>query len=70
MHERKKNEYDPIANPVYFFRRDMDDKADVDLDCLATKTIQKRDMTAPNNEGLLKKSMMLTQQKEEAEKQR
>ena len=34
MQDRKKNQFDPIANPAYFFRKNNDDAKNVKVDFL------------------------------------
>jgi hypothetical protein len=62
--ERKKNPYDPVAHPVRFFRRDPADplmvgypaeKMGINLDCLAGKLVNRRDVLRVNNSDLLKR---------------
>lgn len=63
MQERKKNVHDPVAHPVRFFRRDPLDpmtnkvgqKMGIELDCLANKLINRRDVIGVNNSKLLER---------------
>ena len=66
MVERKKNPNDPIVYPVRFFRRDPTDRKAIDLDPVANKIINRRDVIIPDNQGLLKASMMKNQDQAEA----
>lgn len=67
MAERKKNVHDPVAHPVRFFRRDPLDpmtrkvgkKMGIELDCLANKLINRRDVINIDNSRLLEKQLKL-----------
>lgn len=65
LQERKKNVYDPVAHPVRFFRRDPLDpmtnkvakKMGIELDCLANKLINRRDVVGIDNSSLLRRQI-------------
>lgn len=71
MKERKKNVYDPVAHPVRFFRRDPLDpmankvgkKMGIELDCLANKLINRRDVIGIDNSNLLERQLKLDKER-------
>jgi hypothetical protein len=74
MTERKKNVHDPVAHPVRFFRRDPLDpmankvgkKMGIELDCLATKLINRRDVIGIDNSNLYERQLKVTRDRKGA----